>query len=108
MIQIKPVDRKTKRDFTAEESEELIRAWEWLTKKASDRSIRLAEAYGKLNETDSEWTILAKRVDDCIQSWAGKVRRLGGEPRAMWTIMWLEEGKKRYWSLQPETYSEKA
>lgn len=103
MIKIEFI-RNPKREFTKEESKEMIPLWERITKKASDRVVNVAEAYGDIDKSDPEWTILAKRVDDCIQDWAEKVRRLGGEPREMWGIVWLEDGKQRVWRLDESSY----
>jgi hypothetical protein len=99
MLKIDSVDHSELREFTKEESEEMILVWEKITRIASDRSIALAEAYGKLKESDPEWAFLSKRMGDCIQNWAQKVRRLGGKPHMMWTVVWNEEGRERIWRL---------
>lgn len=104
MIRITPTDSDFPRDFTAEESEEIIPVWEKLTKKASDRSMKVVAYYGRIEKTDPEWDFLVSEINDNLQDWAQKVRRLGGVPRELWTITWIEEGVKRVWRFDSENY----
>jgi len=48
MIRIGSVNN-AKREFTPEESEEMIPVWEKLTRKASERSMRSVSAYGRVD-----------------------------------------------------------
>lgn len=105
MICIVPIDSETLRDFTAEESQEMIPLWQKLTKKASDRSLEAASYYGKVDRQDPEWNFLADEVNNIIQDWAAKIRRLGAEPRELWTIPWNEDGQERVWQFKPESYA---
>lgn len=103
MIRIGSIDNK--REFSAEESEEILIVFKKVTKLASEKSLRVVSAYGKIDKLDPEWSFLAKRVDDCIQDWANKIRRLGGQPRPLWTVSWIVEGEQAVWSLEPESYT---
>ena len=104
MIRIGSNDSETPREFSAEESEEILPIWYKLTKKASDRSMKVVAYYGKIEESDPEWNFLTNEINENLQDWADKIRRLGGTPRELWTITWNEEGKKRVWKLEPDHY----
>ena len=92
------------RDFSIEDSKEILAVWQRLTKKASEKSLEVASRYGKLDREDPEWEFLAREVNQIIQDWASKIRRLGGEPRELWTIAWNENGIERIWQLEPDRY----
>ena len=104
MIRIGSTDH-INREFTSEESEEMIPIWHKLTKKASDRAMEAVTYYGRIEKTDPEWDFLAKEINEHIQNWALKIRRLGGEPRTLWTVAWNEEGEERIWKLESGFYS---
>lgn len=103
MVRIGLNANDTPREFTAEESEEILPIWRKLTQKASDRSMEVVAYYGKVEPTDPEWTFLKSKINDNLQDWATKVRRLGGIPRELWTITWIEEGDQRVWRLDADT-----
>ena len=104
MIRIGSHCSTTPREFTAAESREIIPIWQKLTQNYSEKSLAAASRYGKLDREDPEWEFLAREVNQIIQDWASKIRRLGGEPRELWTIAWNENGIERIWQLEPDRY----
>ncbi|MCJ8276698.1 MAG: hypothetical protein HRT44_05610 [Bdellovibrionales bacterium] len=105
MIRIGLINSDDKRDFSAVEAEEMIVLWRRLTKKASDQSLMAVSRYGHMEQSDPERNFLKDEVNDILQNWAAKIRRLGGEPRELWTIAWHQEGQERTWQLEAEHYS---
>ena len=104
MIRIGSERTTIRRNFTDAESLQVLLVWKKLTKKFSDLSVQIASKYGKLSKEDPERDVLEKAVEEIIQAWASKIRRLGGEPRQLWTIAWLQEGQERSWQLEPDNY----
>jgi len=56
--------------------------------------------YGKITEQEVEREVLSQKVASVLLDWAEQVRRLGGEPRELWTVHFFHAEGIYHW--EPE------
>lgn len=93
---------QARRTFSEEEIAELIPVLQRISRRAADRAVQHARRYGRLRDTEPEWSVLKQQLHALIQSWSTQVARLGVEPCELWTVGFRTEGGMEYWRYERE------
>ncbi|MEO0813243.1 MAG: hypothetical protein AAFY60_10305 [Myxococcota bacterium] len=92
----------SRRTFSPEDIQEMIPVLQRLSRRAADRAVAQAKRYGRLRESEPEWSVLKHELREIIQSWSSQVARLGAEPCELWTVGFRTESGVEYWRYERE------
>ena len=73
-----------------------------ISRRAADRAVARARRYGRLRESEPEWSVLKHELRAIIAAWSNQIARLGAEPCELWTVGFRTEHGMDYWRYERE------
>ncbi len=93
---------QARRTFSEEEIEELIPVLQRISRRSADRAVKRARSYGRLRDSEPEWSVLKQELRGIIAEWSSQVARLGAQPCELWTVGFRTECGMEYWRYERE------